>query len=78
MCTVVLYSYFPKTADQLILWLVVGVVGLSAFFALLASEDDVLSSEECRVWARSSSSTPITAQSVASHQTILDYAEWPV
>ena len=38
VCTVVLYSYFPKTADQLVLWLAVGIVGLAAFFALLASE----------------------------------------
>ena len=38
VCTVVLYSFIPKTAEQLILWLLVGVVGLGAFFALLASE----------------------------------------
>ena len=38
VCTVVLYSYFPKTAEQLLLWLLVGVMGLGAFFPLLASE----------------------------------------
>jgi len=38
VCTVVLYSFFPETTEQLIIWLLIGVVGLGAFFAFLASE----------------------------------------
>ena len=40
VCTVVLYSFFPKTAEQLILWLLVGVVGLGAVIALVIIDAD--------------------------------------
>lgn len=36
VCAVVLYSFYPSTVDQLVVWLLVGAEGLVAFFAFLA------------------------------------------
>lgn len=38
VCSVVLSVYFPKTPAQLIVWLCVGLVGLSAVASLIRSE----------------------------------------